>query len=107
MIDLIVALLLLVIMGIGAIAALYALCMIICYRITFIIYYVRLYRLSRTHYKRLDEISRVHIPKEIREKLNLESLDYVKVYCKNNKIVIKKFGKVKALKEKAQREVEA
>ncbi len=80
--------------------------------ITRIINGINSYRDSPDHHMRsigyikgVDEINRVHIPKEICEKLG--GLDYVKVYCKNNRIVIKKIDRAKALKEKAQREVEA
>ena len=41
--------------------------------------------------RKLDELGRIVIPKEIRNKLNIEQKDSIEIYTDGNSIVLKKF----------------
>ena len=41
--------------------------------------------------RKLDELGRIVIPKEIRNKLNIEQRDSIEIYTDGNSIVLKKF----------------
>lgn len=49
--------------------------------------------------RRIDELGRIVIPKEIRKNLNLNMGDNVEIYIENNKITLKKYSTLIGLEE--------
>lgn len=44
--------------------------------------------------RRIDELGRIVIPKEIRDVFNIDSYDSIEIYVDNDKIILKKYSKV-------------
>lgn len=53
--------------------------------------------------RKIDELGRIVIPKEIRKNLNIRNGEDVQIYIEEDKIVLKKHKKILSIKENAQR----
>ena len=55
-------------------------------------------------YKRkIDELGRIVVPKEIRKNLNIRNGEDVQIYVEDDKIILKKYQKMGSIKENAQK----
>ena len=52
--------------------------------------------------KKIDELGRIVLPKEIRKKLKLRTDDFLEIYVDNDLLCLKKYSKIKSLKSFAQ-----
>ena len=53
--------------------------------------------------RKIDNLGRIVVPKEIRKNLNIHNGDDVQIYVEDDKIVLKKYQKVLSIKENAQK----
>lgn len=53
--------------------------------------------------RKIDELGRLVIPKEIRRNLNIKNGDDVQIYVENNLILLKKFEKMLSIKELSEK----
>lgn len=53
--------------------------------------------------RKIDELGRIVIPKEIRKTLNIRNGEDVQIYIENNKIILKKYERLLTIKDKAQK----
>ena len=53
--------------------------------------------------RKIDELGRIVIPKEIRKNLNIRSGEDVQIYIEDDKIILKKYQKILSIKENAQK----
>lgn len=53
--------------------------------------------------RKIDELGRIVIPKEIRKNLNIRNGEDVQIYVEEEKIILKKYQKVLSIKENAQK----
>lgn len=53
--------------------------------------------------RKIDELGRIVIPKEIRKNLNIRSGEDVQIYIEEDKIILKKYQKILSIKENAQK----
>ncbi len=56
--------------------------------------------------RKIDELGRIVVPKEIRRTLNINDGEEVEIFVDNNSIVLKKFYRLLTLKELAQKYIE-
>lgn len=52
--------------------------------------------------RKIDELGRIVVPKEIRKNLNIRNGEDVQIYVEDDKIVLKKYQKMHSIKESAQ-----
>lgn len=52
--------------------------------------------------RKIDELGRIVIPKEVRRKLKIRTNDFVEIFINNNDLCLKKHSKIKNLKHFAQ-----
>ena len=52
--------------------------------------------------KKIDELGRIVLPKEIRKKLKLRTGDFLEIFVNNDLLCLKKYSKIKSLKNFAQ-----
>jgi len=55
--------------------------------------------------RKIDELGRIVIPKEIRKNLNIRNGEDVQIYIEEDKIILKKYQKILSIKENAQKYV--
>lgn len=53
--------------------------------------------------RKIDELGRIVVPKEIRKNLNIKNGEDVQIYVEEDKIILKKYQKMGSIKEKAQK----
>ena len=53
--------------------------------------------------RKIDELGRIVIPKEIRKNLNIRNGEDVQIYIEEDKIILKKYQKLLSIKESAQK----
>lgn len=53
--------------------------------------------------RKIDELGRIVIPKEIRKNLNIRNGEDVQIYIEEDKIILKKYQKILSIKENAQK----
>jgi len=53
--------------------------------------------------RKIDELGRIVIPKEIRKNLNIRNGEDVQIYVEDEKIVLKKYQKVLTVQENVQK----
>ena len=57
--------------------------------------------------RKIDELGRLVIPKEIRKSLNIRSGEDIEIFIEEDKIVLKKYQKMLSAKENAQKYIDA
>lgn len=53
--------------------------------------------------RKIDELGRIVIPKEIRKNLNIRNGEDVQIYIEEDRIILKKYQKILSIKENAQK----
>lgn len=53
--------------------------------------------------RKIDELGRIVVPKEIRKNLNIRNGEDVQIYIEEDKIILKKYQKILSIKENAQK----
>lgn len=53
--------------------------------------------------RKIDELGRIVVPKEIRKNLNIRNGEDVQIYVEEDKIILKKYQKMGSIKENAQK----
>lgn len=53
--------------------------------------------------RKIDELGRIVVPKEIRKNLNIKNGEDVQIYVEEDKIILKKYQKMSSIKDKAQK----
>lgn len=56
--------------------------------------------------RKIDELGRIVIPKEIRKNLNIHNNEDVQIYVEEDKIILKKYQVMEGIKEKAQKYID-
>ena len=57
--------------------------------------------------RKIDDLGRIVIPKEIRKNLNIRSGEDIQIFIEEDKIVLKKYQKMLSIKENAQKYIDA